>query len=60
MLTRRTFSAALASALATPALAQHAGHDPLYSGLRDPKLTAPPQEPLALQRVFDSPAPPAR
>jgi len=60
MFTRRTFSAALASALATPALAQHAGHDPLYSGLRDPKLTAPPPEVVRAQHVFDSPAPPAR
>ena len=55
MLTRRTFATALAvtplasSALATPALAQHAGHDPVYSGLRDPNLKAPPPEVVKAQ-----------
>ena len=39
MITRRSVSAALAFGVATPVLAQHAGHDPLYSGLKDPKLT---------------------
>jgi N-acetylneuraminic acid mutarotase len=59
MITRRSFAAGAALSLATPALAQHAGHDPLYSGLRDPKLTDVPHETVALQRVYDSPAPKA-
>jgi len=45
--------------VASPALAQHSGHDPLYSGLKDPKLTDLPHETAAIQRVFDSPAPKA-
>ena len=59
MLTRRTLTAGLALSLAGPALAQHADHDPLYSGLKDPKLTELPQDTAAVQRVFDSPAPKA-
>ena len=37
MLSRRSFMAALASVSAAPAFAQHAGHDPVYSHLTDPK-----------------------
>ena len=60
MITRRGFATGFALTLAGPALAQHpAGHDPLFSGLRDPKLTDVPQETVAMQRVFDSPAPKA-
>lgn len=59
MITRRRFAAGFTLTLASPALAQHAAHDPLYSGLRDPKLTDIPHEMAAMQRVFDSPAPKA-
>ena len=59
MITRRSFVAGTAICLAGPALAQHAGHDPLYSGLRDPKLTDLPQATAKQQRFFDSPAPKA-
>jgi N-acetylneuraminic acid mutarotase len=59
MITRRCFVSGVALGLAGPALAQHAGHDPLYSGLRDPKLTDIPHETAQRQRVFDSPAPKA-
>lgn len=59
MITRRSFATGFALTVASPAIAQHAGHDPLYSGLRDPKLTNVPEETVAIQRVFDSPAPKA-
>jgi N-acetylneuraminic acid mutarotase len=59
MISRRSFAAGLALTAASPAYAQHAGHDPLYSGLRDPKLTDAPHELMAQQHVFDSPAPKA-
>ncbi|MFN3656867.1 MAG: Kelch repeat-containing protein [Pseudolabrys sp.] len=58
MITRRSFTAGIALSLASPVLAQHAGHDPLYSGLRDPNLKDIPEEALS-QRVYDSPAPKA-
>jgi len=59
MLSRRSFAAGLSVALtATAVRAQPAGHhDPLYSHLRDPGITAPPAQTLEAQRVFDSPAP---
>lgn len=59
MITRRGFAISFALTLAGPALAQHAAHDPLYSGLKDPKLTDVPHETAAMQRVYDSPAPKA-
>jgi len=59
MITRRRFVSGAAITLAGPALAQHAGHDPLYSGLRDPKLTDVPRDTTARQWVFESPAPKA-
>ena len=59
MITRRSLTAALAVGVAAPALAQHAGHDPLYSGLKDPKLTDLPHDTAMQQRVYDSPAPKA-
>lgn len=59
MITRRGFATGFALTLAGPALAQHAAHDPLYSGLKDPKLTDVPHEVAAMQRVYDSPAPKA-
>lgn len=59
MLSRRSFMAALASASAAPALAQHAGHDPVYSNLTDPKMTTAPVDTMRAQQVFDSPAPKA-
>ena len=59
MITRRHFVFGAAIALAGPALAQHTGHDPLYSGLRDPKLTDIPRDTTARQWVFESPAPKA-
>ena len=59
MLSRRSFMAALASTSAAPAFAQHAGHDPVYSNLTDPKVTAAPTEIMQMQQVFDSPAPKA-
>ncbi len=59
MLTRRNVVAGIALGAVSPALAQHAAHDPLYSGLKDPKLTDVPHEVAALQRVYDSPAPKA-
>ncbi len=59
MITRRSFSAGLALVTASPALAQHSAHDPLYSSLKDPKLSEFPREKAAIQHVFDSPAPKA-
>lgn len=59
MITRRIFSAGLAAACAGPALAQHVGHDPVYSYLNDAKNTSAPLETMRAQHVFDSPAPPA-
>jgi N-acetylneuraminic acid mutarotase len=58
VISRRSFTAGAALALASPALAQHAGHGPLYSGLKDPLLKDIPEHALN-QRVFDSPAPKA-
>jgi N-acetylneuraminic acid mutarotase len=59
MLSRRSFMAALASVSAAPAFAQHAGHDPVYSNLTDPKMTTAPTDTMQAQQVFDSPAPKA-
>lgn len=59
MITRRIFVAGAALGVAGSAVAQHAGQDPLYSGLRDPKLTDVPQETVAQQRSYDSPVPKA-
>ncbi len=59
MITRRGFSTGFALTLAGPALAQHAGHDPLYSSLKDPKIADAPKAIVEMQRVFDSPAPKA-
>ena len=59
MISRRLFFAGLGVSLAAPSFAQHAGHDPLYSHIRDPKITTPPPELVEAQRVFDSPAPKA-
>jgi N-acetylneuraminic acid mutarotase len=58
LITRRSFATGLACTVATPALAQHAGHDPMYSDLRDPRLKDIPPQAIE-QRVFDSPAPKA-
>ena len=57
MISRRGLTAGIAWSLASPAFAQHNGHNPLYSGLKDPKLTDLPFEKAAVQRVLDSPAP---
>jgi hypothetical protein len=54
-----SLGAGLGSALAVPALAQHAGHDPVYSHLNDPKITTAPADTMRMQQVFDSPAPQA-
>ena len=59
MISRRLFSTGLAASCAAPAFAQHAGHDPVYSNLTDPKNTRAPLETMKAQHVFDSPAPPA-
>jgi N-acetylneuraminic acid mutarotase len=63
MLTRRhvvaSLGAGLGTALAAPALAQHAGHEPSYSHLSDPSVKMPPADAMQLQQVFDSPAPKA-
>jgi N-acetylneuraminic acid mutarotase len=59
MLTRRTVMAAFGASLAAPALAQHAGHDPVYSHLTDPNIHQAPMDAMQVQRVFDSPAPKA-
>lgn len=59
MISRRSFVAGLTVAGAAPALAQHAGHDPVYSSLTDPNAKTPPLETMKLQQVFDSPAPKA-
>ena len=59
MLTRRLFVGGLGTVGAglTAASAQHAGHDPMYSHLRDTGVTGPPADVLDAQRVFDTPAP---
>ena len=59
MLTRRTVAIGLGSAFAAPALAQHAGHDPVYSHLTDPNIKTAPADVMKAQHVFDSPAPKA-
>ena len=59
MLSRRSFMAALAATSATPAFAQHAGHDPVYSHLTDPNIKTAPADTMRAQHVFDSPAPKA-
>lgn len=55
-LPRRSFLATTAALAASPALAQHAGHDPLYERLNQPGRIDVP-EIAAQQRVTDSPAP---
>lgn len=57
MISRRTFVAGLGVSMTAPALAQHAGHDPVYSHLTDPNIKGPPPEIMKAQQVFDSPAP---
>jgi hypothetical protein len=59
MLTRRLFVGGLGTLGTglTAASAQHAGHDPMYSHLRDAGVTSPPADVLEAQRVFDTPAP---
>ena len=65
MFSRRTILAGLGASVATPAVLKqafaqhHAGHDPVYSHLTDPKIKTPPLDTMKLQHVFDSPAPPA-
>lgn len=59
-ISRRAFVAALGTSAAAPALAQHTGHDPVYSHLTDPKIKTAPDDVMKAQHVFDSPAPPAR
>ena len=65
MFSRRTLLAGLGASIATPAVLEpafaqhHAGHDPVYSHLTDPKIKTPPLDTMKLQHVFDSPAPPA-
>lgn len=59
MITRRTFTAGATLALASPALAQHAGHDPVYSHLKDSSIKTAPTETMRAQHVFESPAPKA-
>jgi hypothetical protein len=56
VITRRVFSGGLAAFCAGPALAQHAGHDPVYSYLNDARNTAAPTEIMWAQQMFDSPA----
>jgi N-acetylneuraminic acid mutarotase len=59
MLSRREVVSGLCCSLAAPALAQHTGHDVVYSNLNDPRIKTAPVETMQAQRVFDSPAPPA-
>jgi N-acetylneuraminic acid mutarotase len=62
MPSRRTVITGLGLGLAAPAFAraQHAGHDPVYSHLTDPKLRGAPLDTMKVQQVFDSPAPQAQ
>jgi len=60
MITRRQFVSGAATALAGPALALHAGHDPALFRPARSQLTDIPHETARLQRVYDSPAPKAK
>ena len=64
MISRRTFigrpgrKRRRARLAAASAGAAHAGHDPVYSHLTDPKIKTPPLDTMKLQQVFDSPGRP--
>ncbi len=59
MLTRRLFTSGLLVTTAMPALAQHAGHGPMYERLDKPGRVDAPAEVTKEQWVTDSPAPKA-
>lgn len=59
MISRRAAITGLGAAVAAPAVAQHAGHDPVYSHLTDPNVKTAPADIMNAQHVFDSPVPKA-